>query len=119
AIASTSSGVIAPRKRYITSRHVQKLSVRGPGRSASPAIPRWKAWLWRLAAAGTAISPDDSPGNRGAFVSTDAILPDASVRRTTRAQPDGGSAWRKNSEPAWPAPWILDTVALPCMYRQV
>jgi len=65
-------------------------------------------------------APDNSPGHRGAFVSTDAILPDARVGRTSRAQPDGSSASRKNSEP--PLAGSLDTrhgrFTL-CMYRQV
>ena len=42
------AGVIASAKRYITSRHDQKPSADGPRTSASPAMPRWKAWLWRL-----------------------------------------------------------------------
>ena len=39
-------------KRYITSRQLQKLSAEGPRRSASPAMPRWKAWLCRFGMAG-------------------------------------------------------------------
>jgi hypothetical protein len=48
AMASTSSGVSRSRKRYIRSRQVQKLSrPSAPRRSVSPAMARWKAWLWR------------------------------------------------------------------------
>ncbi len=49
-----SSGVMVARKRYITSRQVQKLSSSGPRRSTRPAMARWKAWLWTLATPGTA-----------------------------------------------------------------
>ena len=53
----------------MTSRQVQKLSAEGPRRSASPAMPRWKVWLWRFGRPGTA-----APAKRSASPAGDAGL---------------------------------------------
>ena len=66
-----SSGVMVARKRYITSRQVQKLSSSGPRRSTSPAMARWKAWLWTLATPGTATPEKRSASARGRTVGRD------------------------------------------------
>ena len=51
-MASTCSGLRRPTKPYISLRQVQKLSSPAPSSvpvcSVSPAMARWKAWLWRL-----------------------------------------------------------------------
>ena len=63
-------GVIVSAKRYITLRQLQKLSAPGPRVSASPAMPRWKAWLCRFGMPGTRISWRSSPACAAAPAST-------------------------------------------------
>ena len=71
-----SSGVMLARKRYITSRQVQKLSSSGPRRSARPAMARWKAWLCTLATPGTADAGKalGACGGRGTSVAMAVIV---------------------------------------------
>ena len=80
------------RKRYITSRQVQKLSACGPRRSASAAIARWKAWQCRFGRPGMAMPDTCSAPALGAPSSTEAITPSATAMRTALAQPFGSSA---------------------------
>ena len=79
----------------MVSRQVQNVSSLSPRRSASPAIARWKAWLCRLASAGTPSAWRSSPGCGGASVSTAPMRAPSSVTRTSERQPSGVSARAK------------------------
>src|SRR3954471_24091596 len=93
-MASMSSGSSRSTRSYIVSRQVQKSSSGWPRTSASPAIARWNACEWTLGMPGS-----KGPAARGALsggvaVATRVIMPVSShSRRTSRAQPEGRSAW--------------------------
>ena len=73
------------------SRQVQKLSrPEGPRASDSPAMARWKVWLWRLEMAGSSTATQVSSACAAAPVSISAIRPSAPIsRRTFSDQPEG------------------------------
>ena len=87
------------RKRYISVRHVQKLSAPGPPRSVSPASARWKACECTFGMPGMS-GPWRRSASAGAAnaTSTARIEPSPSTStRTSCAQPEGNSASRANS----------------------
>src|SRR5258705_510878 len=62
-------------KRYIVSRHVQKVSATLPRVSARPAMPRWNAWLCRLAIPGMATGWRSSRDGRIVFAGPRSDFP--------------------------------------------
>src|SRR3954470_23971288 len=92
-----SCGVRRSRKRYMTSRQVQKLSSVGPRRSASPAMPRWKVWLCRFGSPGTAAPAIRLASPVRACGSTIAITPPSIRISTFSRQPSGNRAVAKCS----------------------
>src|SRR6476661_6657687 len=93
AIASTSSGVSRARKRYISSRHAQKLSPSGPALCVRPAIARWNACECRFGIPGTTGPFRRSAATSVMFVATLAITPSSPTTISTwSAQPEGSIA---------------------------
>ncbi len=93
------SGSSRARKRYITSRQVQKLSWSGPRRSASPAIARWNAWEWTFGTPGRTAASRISSGSGVAPSVTPRITPSSTVTRTREVHPCGSSAVSKKNPP--------------------
>ena len=98
-MSAKSAGVRRSTNKYMVSRQVQKLSSPLAACSASPAIPRWNAWLCRLTMPGTATPAIRSAPRGGLPATTDAIAPPSMPMATSDAHPDGSSARSKKSVP--------------------
>src|SRR3990167_6918723 len=92
AVRQFGAGVSRSRKRYIRSRHVQKLSRPAILCSVMPAIARWKAWLCRFESAGSNADTSVSPCCGAAALHTPVICPSAMVILTCSAHPSGSKA---------------------------
>src|SRR6185312_4019901 len=91
------------RKRYISSRHAQKLSPSGPARCVRPAIARWNAWECRFGMPGMAGPFKRSAATSVMFAATLAITPSSPTTiSTSSAQPEGsialGARYRRGIE---------------------
>src|SRR5260370_913821 len=91
-MASTSSGVMFSAKRYIVSRHVQNVSATPPRVSVRPAMPRWNAWLCRLAIPGIANRWRSSWAAGAVPVVTFVMIPSVTTSCTSSAHPEGSRA---------------------------